>query len=294
MAVMMYVIRELEDAIFDCGQPCDGDGCNDDAVHALDEAVAFYTGSLEGSDGDGGGVLMYALADKRAANFKTAGPNGNEISGKSKINYDIFKEFGLMQDKLAQNDCTGARTNKERIAQLIFVPLVQGTLRYAHIVDTDLEATNKAKAEGATFAAAVLPVVAACNDQDAETIYQNMKVGANEMNGAPDFQKVKKAFEDNYECMGITCGDIGGIWNKGLGRFESGAEPCGGAGTSSSSSSAYSTGDSTQANNGSLAVGVTVGVLVLILLVFFYCKCCRKDGNKSEVEFKSGGDNVAC
>lgn len=226
MAVMMYVIRELEDAIYDCTQLCDREECNDDAVHALDEAVAFYAGSLEGSDGDGDGVFMHALADKRAANFKTAGPNGNEASGKSKVNYDVFKEFSLMQDKLEQKDCSGARTNKERIAQLMFVPLVQGAMRYAYITSSDPEAGTKAEAEGATFAAAVLPVVAACNAGDADTIYDNLKVG---QGGTADFAEVKEAFENNYGCMGISCADVGGIWDGALGSYEAGAEPCGGA-----------------------------------------------------------------
>merc|ERR1719261_1162090 len=47
--VWMYVIREMEDAVLDCKAGCID--CNDDPVHAWDEAVAFYAGSLEGTDG---------------------------------------------------------------------------------------------------------------------------------------------------------------------------------------------------------------------------------------------------
>lgn len=48
MSVWMYTIRELEDAIDDCQSDCDpATTCNDDPVHAWDEAAAFYTGSLE-------------------------------------------------------------------------------------------------------------------------------------------------------------------------------------------------------------------------------------------------------
>jgi hypothetical protein len=71
MAVWMYVVREFEDAIDDCVSGCLT--CNDAPVHAWDEGVAFYTGSLEGTDGAGSGVMPYALADKRCANFKTCG-----------------------------------------------------------------------------------------------------------------------------------------------------------------------------------------------------------------------------
>merc|ERR1712176_1099131 len=53
--IWMYVIREMEDALDDCKEACTIESCNDDPVHAWDEAVAFYTGSLEGTDGSGSG-----------------------------------------------------------------------------------------------------------------------------------------------------------------------------------------------------------------------------------------------
>ena len=62
MNVWMYVIREFEDAIDDCTSctsNCNEHSTNSDSVHAWDEGVAFYTGSLEGTayGGDGAGKL---------------------------------------------------------------------------------------------------------------------------------------------------------------------------------------------------------------------------------------------
>merc|ERR1712023_137777 len=69
MNVWMYVIHEMEDALNDCvaGDVADNDG----GVHAWDEAVAFYSGSLEGTSagGDSSGVLLYRLAEKRCTNY---------------------------------------------------------------------------------------------------------------------------------------------------------------------------------------------------------------------------------
>ena len=63
MNVWMYVIRQFEDAIDDCNV-CTSN-CNDfshlsNAVHAWDEGVAFYTGSLEGTayGGNSNGKLL--------------------------------------------------------------------------------------------------------------------------------------------------------------------------------------------------------------------------------------------
>ena len=83
MNVWMYVIREFEDAIDDCVVGTISD--NYDSVHAWDEGVAFYVGSLEGTDGSGSGKMVYALADKRCANFKTCGAAGDATSGTSKV-----------------------------------------------------------------------------------------------------------------------------------------------------------------------------------------------------------------
>ena len=64
MAAWMYAIREFEDAIDDC-IGCEDGLCNehssDASVHAWDEGVAFYAGSLEGPAGSAEGVMAYRL-----------------------------------------------------------------------------------------------------------------------------------------------------------------------------------------------------------------------------------------
>merc|ERR1740133_745498 len=117
MNTWMYVVREMEDAIDDCQTDCANTlSCNDDPVHAWDEAVAFYTGSLEGEDGKGlnspafsgvtpgSGKMIYALADKRCANFKTCGPAGDGLPPptprNSKVTLAIFTAFPIAQNKL--------------------------------------------------------------------------------------------------------------------------------------------------------------------------------------------------
>ena len=74
--VWMYVIREFEDAIDDCTSctsDCNEHSTNSGSVHAWDEGVAFYTGSLEGTvqGGNSAGKMVYRHAEKRCANFGT-------------------------------------------------------------------------------------------------------------------------------------------------------------------------------------------------------------------------------
>jgi hypothetical protein len=263
MSVAMYVLRELEDALDDCA--ANDATRNADSVEALDEAVAFYTGSLEGTKGTGTGVFIYSLANKRCINFKTCGDNGDQIEGNAKNNVVIFEKFSEMQANLAKKDCSAARLNKEAIAKTLFVPMIQGALRYAY-KQSQPDTDAVAEAEGAIFAAAVLPIVAKCNPDSAAFIFEQMKPNSG---NTADFAAVKSAFENNYRCMGITCSDVGGLYENG--QYFEGAAPCGGS-------------DSSGGSNVGLAVGLSIGGVILVLLIFFIVK---KRSSNSDVAFKS-------
>jgi hypothetical protein len=268
VGVAMYALRELEDAVDDCISS--DTKRNDDSVQALDEAVAFYTGSLEGTDGSSDkGVFVYALAEKRCANFKTCGAAGDQNTGNAKVNINIFAQFSQMKANIANKDCEAARGNKEEIAKQLFVPMIQGTIRYAYI-QSQPEPTAKAEAEGAAFAAAVLPLVASCNEAAAATIFEEMKPGSG---NTADFASVKNAFESTYSCLGISCADVGGLYDGATSSYMEGAAPCG-----SSSSSDSRVG---------LAVGLTFAGLAVVALVALFVN--RR--SKSSVEFKGSSNS---
>jgi len=228
-----YVLHEFEDAIMDCKKACTT--CNDDAVHAWDEGVAFHTGSLA-IDADNGGKLLYELANKRCKNYKTCGAAGNEVSGNSMVNFELLKLFNEGRDILTKGDkCDDATKVLRKIEALLTVPFVQGTMRYAYKVGK-LGSGEKESAEGAVFAAAVLPRVHHCDPAAAKIIADNMAV-VKDGDYSVDHAAVKKAFESTYECMEITCAHVGGLMNADV--YYEGAEPCG---LSDDSSSGYSVG----------------------------------------------------
>ena len=239
--------------------------CNDDPVHAWDEAVAFYAGSLEGTDGAGSGVMLHALADKRCANFKTCGDLADEYTGTSHVNREILREFIDGKRKLLAGECSSLKENKKRIEAMMAVPLIQGTLRYAYFTDIGNDLTEKSEAEGAVFAASVLPLVHDCDDRAATTIYNNMKVG---QNGSANFVDVKKAFESVYKCMDVRCADVGGLYDIANDEYFKHAKPCG-----SGSSSDVDVG---------LAVGLSFAGLFIVIIAFFVArKCCGSHSNNN-------------
>ncbi len=216
MNIFMYVIREFEDALDDCKSNCIA--CNDDPVHAWDEGVAFYAGSMEGEDGIASGKLLHQLADKRCGNFGTCIDTENTMS---KVNQELLDLFNVGQGQLQAGKCEDARKTKDKVAEIMYIPLIQGTLRYAYKVG-ELQGAEKEKAEGAVFAAAVLPRIHGADADAAMTIYENMKVGAS----STDHKAVKKAFEGVYEKLGLKCSDIGGLLDKNGEDFYEGAAPC--------------------------------------------------------------------
>merc|ERR1719359_2695766 len=149
--------------------------------------------------------MLYLLADKRCENFKTC--DGGTNSGLSQVNKELFILFRQGQAKLLAGECNLVKPIMDRIVQYMTVPLVQGAMRYAYRV-ANLQGGDKEKAEGAVFAAAVLPLVHSCEAAAATTISNNMKINAVEpMRDA--FPSVKAAFERTYGCLGISCEDVG-------------------------------------------------------------------------------------
>jgi len=256
MAVWMYVLREMEHAIYLCETgDCNENSCfGKPAVHEVDEAVAFYAGSLEGTDGSGDGVLTYHLADNHASDFKTAGVDGDSTSGTAKANYDILTVFDDASEHIVAADCAATRDDTTRMAQLMTVPLIQGVLLYTYKSGV-LNEGEKAEAERAVFAATVLPLVAACSSSDADTIYEHTKTGAT----STDFSVVKEALERNYDCLGISSSDIGGLWDAEANDYFEGAAPAM-AGDGGGSDEPEGSG----ANGATTSIGV--GILMIVAL----------------------------
>lgn len=252
MNVWMYVVREFEDALDDCAKGCASDQCNADKVNAWDEGIAFYAGSLEGDDGSGDGLLTYALADELCVEFKTCGEAGDATVGPSQVNHEIFQLSDQAVALLMAEQCVETREYVEIIVGHMTVPLVQGLLRAAYQSSRTLQAKDETKAEAAAFAAAVVPILHNCSAEDAAFVQQQLDYHNNEDNR--DFVAVKEVLERHYECMGITCQQVGGLWDPDTNEYREGAAAC--------------TTVEEKKNLG-LTVGLATGGVVLGMLVLF-------------------------
>eukprot|EP00569_Conticribra_weissflogii_P009444 CAMPEP_0171358864 /NCGR_PEP_ID=MMETSP0879-20121228/261_1 /TAXON_ID=67004 /ORGANISM="Thalassiosira weissflogii, Strain CCMP1336" /LENGTH=553 /DNA_ID=CAMNT_0011864979 /DNA_START=241 /DNA_END=1902 /DNA_ORIENTATION=- len=270
--IFMYVIREFEDALDDCQRGCIN--CNDDPVHAWDEGVCFYTGSIEGQDGAGDGSLLHQLADKRCADYKTCGVDGTDLEGMAMLNYELFDLFALGNFQLQSGNCPAARDTTKRVTQKMYIPMIQGAMRYAYKMEK-LQGDEKEAAEGAAFAAAVLPRIYAASPEAAQTIYNNLRVGAS----STDSAAVKSAFESVYPALGIICGEMGGLWNEAEKSYYSGMEPCQDVLTRET--------ETVVKNNNTLAIalGCTFGALFAVAAAFILY--IRKREKRGEMTFET-------
>lgn len=215
------------------------------APHAIDEGVAFYAGSLEGEDGTSGGYFLHNLAQKRCGRMGTC-----DTDGMAAANTAIYREFDQIKADVLAEECDDAATTLTKIVPLMTIPLIQGTVEYAYKADPESAYTckhagedgqdcQKEWAEGWAFASGALPQIAACDAGAADVVRKNLEVtaaGGAEGAQVPDgYMAVKEAVESVYECLGITCGDVGAFdaANSGMevckdGELEKGSDAAAG------------------------------------------------------------------
>jgi hypothetical protein len=228
MSVFMAVIQSMETAITNCEKMCTAN-CTDDPVHSIDEAVAYYAGSLEGeTGGSSSGKFLYDLANQRALQMKTAGDYGNDSVGTAYVNGKIVQEFERMQQFILQKQCYEASLSKKLIVNAMKVPLIQGVLKLAYTLAYEnpvaIADSETVAAEGAAMIAAILPYFHVCDASGSRDVYEMMKVGSN--TSAINFDFIKQTLEKSYDCLGVYCNDIGGVYT--VNGYAAGAEPCGG------------------------------------------------------------------
>ena len=280
--VWMYSYRMMMVAVDQCVPDCVG--CNDGAVRSWDGAVAFYTGSREGTAGSvANGVFPYNQAQKRCNDFRTCGPHGNEdhqgptgTAEPAQVNHKYHQLMQEGQSNLLMGNCDDMHAIVRKVVTQMTIPLVQGAIRYSQInartgdpaspdpqnpVLSD-ERRPKAKAEGTAFAAAVVPHLAACPNggaEDAEIIWSNMKHGSTSV----DHVAVRAAFERHYACLNFTCAEVGGFYDHNHDKYFPGSEPC------------------VDSNTGALMsneaiIGVIVAAVAFLALCLCTCLCIIK------------------
>jgi hypothetical protein len=285
LSVLMYVIRALEQSLVDCKADCGSADCDANGVHSLDEAVAFYTGSLEvtGSK-EGKGVFLYSHAYYRALEARTGGEHDNAEGGDANVNIKVFQEFNAMKGLLSGGKCEEAAKTKDAIVNHLKVPMIQGLLRVAFQREHWApDAGKKAEVDmltvwGATYAASVLPWIHDCDADTAKEVFDMMRVGSS--NTDVDFSRMQDIIEPLYpSCLKITCEEVGGMWNNVTSNWFPGGEPCGMVRTDDALN--YKLRYPDKKKPVGAVIGAFVGIVVGCVLVCLFCRRRRNRKNAS-------------
>ena len=225
--VWMYAVHKFETAIADCLKGTVADV--NSAKLNWDKGMAYYVGSQEGTTtGASTGNLLYNLAQKRCADFGTCA-SGADSSTKAAANTRVIDlaTDGMAYFVHSQLSCADPQLDTifRNIVSQMTVPLVQGMLKYAWKADPakagDYSAdAGKAEAavssgcaqswaEGWAFAAAVLPQVHKCDASAATKIKENLDIESTAGPMTGGVKAVKDAIESVYDCLGISCTDVG-------------------------------------------------------------------------------------
>jgi len=220
--IFQYLEQAVQLANSGCVQQLDG--CQD-AVSAWDKAVAFWAGSLEGSDGnndglpgDGGsyGKSFYALADKRCDDFRTCSATRDtaDRGTPAAINVQLLQLFSKGSRAIYSGDIEQAKITVKELENSSKVPLIQGTLRYAYRLGNGSD-KDKEAGEGAAFGGGIFPNLWKCDTKAHQIAFKMLQVGKGSLveKGESNFKKLRLAFECNYECLGVTCEEVGALFD---------------------------------------------------------------------------------
>jgi hypothetical protein len=204
---VQYVIRNLEVAVQQCSA-CLGSGTTgvDCGVALVDEAVALYVGSLQDtlSESDAG-YMMYATADRLCQLFNTCdGSLASTGQPTSRVNAFVMQQFAEMQQNVQQGLCVEAMSNRDRIKQQIFVPLIQGTIRSSYLNEGGT-GSEYCAADAAIYGASILPLIFNCSSSDAKTLFEQTEPSTTITSAVT----VQELLANSYSCLGITADDVG-------------------------------------------------------------------------------------
>ena len=184
-----------------------------DAANEWDKAAAYLIGSIEGTESGGTdhGLMMYSLANKRCEQF-----NRCQSDGTAELNGLLIDLLYAGRGETMGSNCDALQKTTREIEELLLVPLIQGTLRYA-IANEKLLFFDKSKdlAEGYVFSHSVLPYVAEVDGDAAGVIKRNMDFQFDSEPVRDGARKVFQAFASAIPKMGVDCEVVGTV--NGLG-----------------------------------------------------------------------------
>jgi hypothetical protein len=172
---------------------------DEDGVHSMDIAVAYWIGDGQLAGDATNGHLLYALAEKHGEMFNV------DDGGQSRANSNILKLFNEAKNEVSlPNACSESRTTYVRLRRItndiisqMAVPLIQGLI-------SSLRSNDRQRVK--IYSHAFVPLVAGCSPSLFEALREKLlPVNYNVV----DAESIINLIRKSYPCLGLTCSDIG-------------------------------------------------------------------------------------
>ena len=172
---------------------------DDDGVHSMDVAVAYWIGDGQIAGDGARGHLLYAFAEKMGDTF-----NMND-GGQSRTNTNILKLFNEAKIEISlPGACSDSPASYMRLRRIVnnlesqmAIPLIQGLIHYLRINDRD-----RVK----IYAHAVVPFVSGCSPSTFSFLKDKL---INLNYNVVEVESIVEAIRSIYPCLGLRCDDIG-------------------------------------------------------------------------------------
>jgi len=234
----VQLMEKAIDKVNDEGCIYNNDTCPD-ALEAWDASVAIFTGSLEGTDGNncvGGcyGYSLYALGDIMCPLFRTCGPNGNSFDkdSVSDVNEFLMQVYAAGRIATKSGDLILMRRYQRYIGAKMITPFVQGVLLHAYRLSDEggvgtYSDYDKEVAMAATYAMTATAKLWAVSKKGAKKVEDQLQIGIGVAGTAAiNYIDIKLAFECNYRYLGLSCQEVGSVYDGGTSILPGGGLWC--------------------------------------------------------------------
>ena len=207
-ALVMNVWMASVNGIFEALAQC-RNANPDEALIALDTAVALWVGAGQVDGSNEAGHMLYNLAEN-------AGELFDQDIGETAVNKFVMKSFLIFQlgltskgscnsnnndDDKSMEEYKALRKTVHRLVGMMTVPLVQNLIHHTMNVDNE---GGSDRVE--LYALGIIPRLLTCNPAAYESA---LKLDVLNNLNAGDEDKAINAIQQAYSCLGLTCADVG-------------------------------------------------------------------------------------
>jgi hypothetical protein len=172
---------------------------NDDGVHSMDVAVAYWIGDGQVAGDGERGHLLYAFAEQMGDIFNM------DDGGQSRTNTNILRLFNEAKNEISlPGACSESPASFIRLRRIVnnlesqmAIPLIQGLIHH-------LRMNNRDRVK--VYAHAVVPFFAGCSPSSFAFLQDKL---INLTYNVIEVESIVEVIRSIYHCLGLQCDDIG-------------------------------------------------------------------------------------